>query len=101
MKGFGLINNLHIINVGSDTRVAKIRERFPLTRIDLTPETKLLTKGTTADLDEWTRQIVDENGEGKLEIQGHLDYAQPEANCLQIERTLEALGVTCERVRIY
>jgi len=101
LEGFSLIDNLHIINVGSDTTVAKIRDRFPLTRIDLTPETKLLTKGTTDDIDAWVRRIVAENGEGELEIQGHLDYAQPQANCLQINRTLQAMGITCERIRIY
>jgi len=101
LEAFAAIENLKTLNVGSNTSVRKIRERFGPIRIDLLPETKLLTLGTPDDMDAWVRRTIAENGEGELEFQGHLDFAQPDANCLQINRTLEVLGVTCERTRIY
>jgi len=101
LEAFSTIDNLNIINVGSNTSVRKIRERFGPIRIDLLPDTKLLTLGTPEDMDTWVRRTIAENAEGELEFQGHLDFAQPDANCLQINRTLEAMGITCERAGIY
>jgi hypothetical protein len=70
-------------------------------RVDLTPETRLLTSGTAADIDAWVRRTLDENGGGRLEYQFHLDAGQPEENCLQITRTLREFSVDCRRVPVF
>lgn len=101
LEVFAQVRNLASLNVGSNTSVARIRERFGPIRIDLLPETQLLTFGAPADVDVWVRRSIEENGTGELEFQYHLDYAQPEANCLQIHRTLEALGMPTPRVEVY
>ena len=98
---FAQVKNLCSLNVGGNTSVAGIRARFGPLRIDLLPDIQLLTFGTPAEVDAWVRRSVEENGGGELEFQYHLDYAQPEANCLQIHRTLEALGMPRPRVEVY
>ncbi|MBI4579422.1 MAG: hypothetical protein HY718_06945, partial [Planctomycetes bacterium] len=70
-------------------------------RVDLLPETKLLTSGRPPDVDAWVRRTLDENGDGRLEFQCHLDAGQPEENCLQITRTLRARSIACPRVAVY
>lgn len=101
LEVFGQVHNLASFNVGSHTSVARIRERFGPIRIDLIPDTQLLTFGTPADVDAWVRRSVEENGNGILEFQYHLDFGQPEANCLQIHRTLEAMGMPVSRAEVY
>jgi hypothetical protein len=94
---FGRVENLAGLNVGNGTSVAGIRRRFGGLRIDLLPETRLLTSGTPAAIDAWVRRTLDENGDGRLEFQCHLDAGQPEENCLQITRTLRGMGLDCPR----
>jgi uroporphyrinogen-III decarboxylase len=96
-----LVENVAELNFGSDTSLAKIRERFGPIRVDLSPETKLLTSGAPADMDAWVRRCLGENDDGRLEFQCHLDAGQPEANCLQITRTLRDFGRDCPRVGVY
>ena len=98
---FAEVDDLGTLNVGSHTSVAAIRERFGPIRIDLIPDTKLLTSGTPEDVDAWVRRTLEENGEGALEFQYHLDVGQPVDNCLQISRTLRATGVDCSRSDLY
>lgn len=101
LDAFRLIENVAELNFGSGTSLAGIRERFGPMRVDLAPETKLLTAGDAADIDAWVRRTFDENGDGRLEYQFHLDAGQPEANCLQITRTLRELGIGCSRVQVF
>lgn len=101
LEVFAGVENLAILNVGSDTSVARIRERFGTIRVDIMPETKLLTAGNPAGVDGWVRRVLEENGEGALEIQCHLDAGQPEENCLQITKTLRGLGICCPREAAY
>jgi hypothetical protein len=98
---FREIHAVAILNVGSDTSVAAIRERFGPIRIDIMPETHLLTTGTPKDIDAWVRRCVAENGDGRLQFEYHLDLNQPVENCLQIHRSLESLGVRTPRVKVY
>ena len=98
---FSQIEHLDILNVGSGTSVAKIRELMGNIRIDLTPDVKSISHCTPADVDHWVRQTLAENEGGPIEIQDHLDIGQPAANCLQIFRTLENMGIDCRRVDIY
>jgi len=101
LPAFQPIENMTILNVGSGTSVAKIRALFSRIRIDLTPDLRMITYGSPADVDAWVRRTLEENDGGPLEIQDHLDVAQPEANCLQIFRTLAELGIPCRRESIY
>lgn len=101
LEVLGQVRRLVALNVGGNTSVAKIRERFGSLRIDLIPDTRLLTVGAPAEVDAWVRRSVEENAGGELEFEYHLDYGQPEANGLQINRTLKALGKPSSRVTIY
>jgi len=98
---FAEIKGLECLNVGSNTSVAKIRERIGNLRIDVIPDAQLLTFDTTADVDKWTRQTVEENDQGELEFQYHMDLLQPLENCLQINHTLRELGFECSRQTVY
>ncbi len=101
LEAFRAVENLGILNFGTGTSVRKMRELFGPVRIDLTPDVKLLSYGTPAQIDAWVRATVEENDGGPLEIQNHIDLAQPPENCARMVRTLRELGVACERVRIY
>jgi hypothetical protein len=101
LEAFKLVENVAELNFGSGTSLAAIRERFGPMRVDLMPDTKLLTAGTPADIDAWVRRAMDDNGDGRLEFQFHLDAGQPEANVLQITRTLRELGVSCRRAQVF
>jgi uroporphyrinogen-III decarboxylase len=98
---FTNVHNLQVLNVGSDTSVAAIREKFGSLRIDLLPDTHLLTFGTPEDVDRWVRQTLEENGGGPLQFQYHLDLNQPQRNCLQIHETLRHLGFPLSREETY
>jgi hypothetical protein len=98
---FAEIEGLNCLNVGSNTSVAKIRERIGNVHIDLIPDAQMLTFGTTPEIDRWTRQTVEENGDGELEFQYHMDLLQPEENCLQINKTIRELGYDCSRQEVF
>jgi hypothetical protein len=98
---FAEIDGLSCLNVGSDTSVAGIRERMGDVRIDVIPDARLITFGTPEMVDRWVRRSVEENGDGELEFQYHLDVLQPEANCLQINNTLRELGFDCPRQTVF
>ncbi|UCD29669.1 MAG: hypothetical protein JSV03_04090 [Planctomycetota bacterium] len=95
------IKGLTCLNVGSYSSVARIREHIGNVRIDVIPDAQLLTFGTPADIDKWTRQTVEENGEGQLEFQYHMDLLQPVENCLQINQTLRELDFDCSRQDVF
>ncbi|HSW46310.1 MAG TPA: uroporphyrinogen decarboxylase family protein [Phycisphaerae bacterium] len=101
LEAFKAVDNLAILNFGSGTSVRKMRELFGRMRIDLTPDVKMLTYGSPAEIDAWVRRTIDENDGGPLEIQNHIDVAQPEGNTRQMIETLRAMGVACEREQVY
>lgn len=101
LRAFTEVENVVALNFGSGTSLARIRDCFGPMRVDLAPDPKLLTTGSTRDLDAWVRRIVEENGDGRLEIQCHLDAGQPAVNCLQVTRTLRDLGIACRRIPVY
>ena len=92
---------LAVFNVGSSTSIAKIREILGDVPIDVSPDAELLTNGSPADIDRWVETILAENGDGRLEIQYHLDLGQPEETALQIHRTLSQRGMPARRKKIY
>lgn len=95
------LDGLACLNVGSGTSISRIRKRFGGIRIDVIPDTQLLTAAEPADVDAWVRRTVEEGRGGPLEFQFHLDAGQPEANGLQIARTLRALGIPCSREPLF
>ena len=101
LEAFASVEHLQMLNLGSGTSLARVRERFGPMRVDLIPETKLLTAGTPADIDAWVRRTLDANGDGRLEFQCHLDSGQPHEHCLQLTRTLRARGIECIRESVY
>lgn len=98
---FREVHNVAILNIGSGTSVAAARERLGDVRIDIMPETHLLTAGSPQDMDAWVRQCVAENGDGRLQFEYHLDLNQPVENCMQIHRTLADMGVRSRREQIF
>ena len=98
---FKHVDNLTSLNVGSNTCVAKIREKFGPIRIDLIPDTHLVTAGKPEQVDAWVRQCLKENGGGDLQFEYHLDLNQPEPNTLQINKTLKTLGIDTPRINVY
>ncbi|MDM8007004.1 MAG: uroporphyrinogen decarboxylase family protein [Phycisphaerae bacterium] len=95
------VRNVAILNLGSGTSVAAVRDRFGPIRIDIMPETHLLTAGSPQDMDAWVRQCVADNGDARMQFEYHLDLNQPEENCLQIHRTLEEMGVHSPRMEVH
>jgi hypothetical protein len=98
---FREVSNVAILNVGSGTSVAAVRERLGAIRIDIMPETHLLTAGSPKEMDAWVRQCIAENGGARLQFEYHLDLNQPEENCLQIHRTLAEMGIHAGREQVY
>lgn len=101
LEAFAELDGLASLNVGSNTSVAKIRERFGAIPIDVIPDLHLLGGGSPQEIDAWTRQCVEENASGPMQIQFHLDVGQSVENCIQINRTLAELGYPTARVEIY
>lgn len=101
LDAFGEVENVNCLNVGSNTSVSSIREGFGEVRIDVLPDSQLLTFTGPADVDAWVRRTFEENGQGRLEFQFHLDAGQPEANSIQICRTLRDLGFRCPRQEVF
>ena len=101
LEAFTAVEHLAILNLGSGTSVRKMRERFGPIRIDLTPDVKMLTFGTPREIDAWVRRTIEENAGGPLEIQNHIDLAQPEANGQAMIRALRDLGVVGKRRPFY
>jgi hypothetical protein len=98
---FSQVENLHCLNLGSNTSLARVRDRFGDVPVDLIPDLRLLSDATPRDVDAWVRRCLQENDGGPLQIQYHLDLGQREENCLQIHRTFEELGFGEARQEIY
>lgn len=101
LDALSTVENIALLNLGSGTSVAAVRERFGAIRIDIMPETHLLTAGSPKDMDSWVRQCMAENGDARLQFEYHLDLNQPVENCMQIHRTLATMGVCAGREKVY
>ncbi len=101
LEVFAGVHGLTCLNVGSNTGIGAIRRRFGGIRIDVIPDARLLTAAAPDDVEAWVRRTLEENGNGRIEFQFHLDAGQPEENCRRIARTLRDLGVECPRERVF
>ncbi len=80
------IENLKVIDTGSDTSIAKIREMTGLGfEINLEPPVNLMLKGSPkSDLIKWFDRVLEENQGGPLKFAFHLESGYAAENCLMI-----------------
>lgn len=80
------IENLAVIDTGSNTSVAKIRElKGPGFEINLEPPVQLMLKGSPkSEIVRWLAQVLEENQGGPLKFAFHLESGYAVENCLAI-----------------
>ncbi len=87
------IHNLKVVNIGSQTSIARCRALMgPEIKIDVIPDAKLFTTGTREEIVDWVNQSLEENRGGPLEFQFHLEPAVPIDNSLAIFGALVEQG---------
>lgn len=86
LESISKIENLKVMDVGSNTSVAKIREiKGPDFEINVEPPLKLMMKKTDSqDLMQWLDIILEENQGGPLKIAMHLEADYSIEYCLKI-----------------
>ena len=84
------IENLTIIDTGSNTSVAKIREMEGTNfEINLEPPVKLMLKNSSERaIISWLDQVLEENQGGPLKLALHLESSYSNENCMSIFREL-------------
>ena len=89
------IRNLAIIDTGSGTSVAKIREIMGKSvEINVFPDVNLLLKTTPrAEVATWLDEVLRDNDGGDLKIAYHLEDSYDLDNCLFIHDELERRGL--------
>jgi len=101
LEVFAGIEPLACLNLGSGTCLDAVRRRFGMLRVDLLPDSRLLTEAAPEEVDVWVRRTLTENAGGPLEIQYHLDAGQRVENAVRIHHALSAAGVQRRRVPVY
>ena len=96
------IENLQIIDTGSNTSLAKIRERMGRDfEINVFPPVEVLVNGASiGDIKKWLEQVLKDNQGGNLKIEYHLESDYNTDNCLFIHEELERLGLV-KKSRLY
>ena len=86
LKAISEIENLSIVDTGSNTSVAKIRELVGFDfEINIEPPVKLMLEDTSEeDLVYWLKNTLEENQGGPLKIVLHLDIGYSVQNCMRI-----------------
>ncbi len=86
------IENLTVIDTGSDTSVARIREmKGPGFEINLEPPVRLMLKDTPqGEILKWLDRVLEENQGGPLKLAFHLESGYAVENCLAIYDELVA-----------
>jgi len=79
------IDNLGVLDTGSNTSVSEIRKHLGDIQIDLAPPVELLLENGNKDqIDVWLENILSENNGGHLTINFHLEPGYSLENCLAI-----------------
>ena len=79
------IDNLSVLDTGSNTSVSGIREHLGDIQIDIAPPVELLLdNGDKEQIDVWLENLLRENGDGHLTINFHLEPGYSLENCLAI-----------------
>jgi hypothetical protein len=86
LEAISEIENLNIVDTGSNTSVAKIRELLGIDfEINIEPPVKLMLKDTPPDeLIAWLNNTLEENQNGPIKLVLHLDKGYSADNCLMI-----------------
>ena len=89
------IENLSIIDTGSNTSLAAIRKRKGKDfEINVFPPVEALVKGADRKLiEDWLAQTIKDNDGGNLKIEYHLEADYNWDNCNYIHQELERLGI--------
>ncbi len=96
LAAIAMIENLAVLDTGSNTSVAAIRARFGADfRIDVAPPVELLLEGVDRKgVVAWLDRTLAENGYGPLHIGFHLEPGYSVGNCLAIHDELRLRGLT-------
>jgi hypothetical protein len=88
------IDNLRVLDTGSDTSVRAIRNHLGDIQIDIAPPVELLLDDANKDrIDAWLEQILCENAGGRLTINFHMEPGYSLGNCLAIHDGLHERGL--------
>ena len=98
LEAISEINNLSVIDTGSNTSIAKIREiRGVDFEINVEPPLNLLLKEIPRkDLINWLNRVLEENQGGPLKIAVHIESGYSLENCLAIYDELLKRHLICK-----
>jgi hypothetical protein len=96
------VENLEIIDTGSNTSLATIRDRMGKDfEINVFPPVEVLVESSKPeDIQGWLSQTLGDNAGGKLKIEYHLEPDYNWDNCDYIHNELERLGIV-KKQRLY
>jgi hypothetical protein len=96
------VENLTIIDTGSNTSLAGIRKRMGRDfEINVFPPVEVLTEGSNHEqIENWLTTTLLDNDGGNLKIEYHLEADYNLANCMYIHEELERRGLV-KKERIY
>jgi len=91
LEAISLIEGLSVIDTGSNTSIARIRERMgPGFEINVEPPLQFMLKDTPEkDLSGWLQQVLDENQGGPLKLVMHIEPDYSEERCRMVYDELE------------
>jgi len=95
MKAICSVENLRIIDTGSNTSLAKIRQlRGDDFEINVFPPSELLFEGADpGEIRKWLYKTIKDNNNGNLKIAYHIEPDYNLLNCLFINDELDRLGI--------
>jgi uroporphyrinogen-III decarboxylase len=96
------IENLKIIDTGSNTSLAKIRQKMGKDfEINVFPPVEVFVEGSKPEsIQQWLAQTLKDNDGGNLKIEYHLEPDYNLSNCLYIHEELSRLGIV-KKERLY
>jgi len=96
------VENLKIIDTGSNTSLAKIRQIIGNDfELNVAPPVEIISEGSNpGDIKQWLEKTLTDNDDGNLKIAYHLEPDYNLSNCLFIHDELDRLGI-CKKGRIY
>ena len=95
LESFNNINNIKIIDTGSNTSVAEMRRIFGNElEINIAPPLDILMAGNSDEVISWLDKILLENNGGLLKIEYHLESSYSLKSCLKIHDELADRGLT-------
>lgn len=95
INSIAMIKNLKVIDTGSDTSLALIREQLGTNlEINVAPPVEILLEGSDQKrIISWLEKVLNENGDRPLKIAYHLEPGYSLENCLKIHDELYKRGL--------